>query len=143
MIHFVMDSTLPIQENLFPHEADKPLPMGSIAATLGFAATQKAARDEGTKDWRPLDLDGSKKMMLQTVHVTLSMSTEIKKNLPAEGVRWLYMRTEAKSIVDGRMDLQILMFDETMDLVAVTAQVAHIIPAAQKKQKPSKGTSSL
>lgn len=138
MIPFIMDSTLPIQESLFPVEKDKPLPMGSIAATLDFAAKQKAARDRGEKDWRPLEQDGSKKIMTQTVYVTLTMSTEVKKCLPDEGVRLLYMRMEAKSIVDGRMDLQALMFDEGMDLIAVSTQVAQISPAAQKNQRTDK-----
>ncbi|KAG8414400.1 hypothetical protein J3459_014786 [Metarhizium acridum] len=141
MIHFIMDSGLPIQENFFPHEPDKPLPMGSVAATLGFAAAQKKAREEGKQNWRALDSDGSKTMMTQTVHVTLSMSTEIKKKLPQEGVRWLYLWTETKSIINGRMDLQVLLFDETMDLVAVTSHVAQIIPAGQKNQRSKKGPS--
>lgn len=140
MIPFVMDSTLPIQESLFPHEAGKSLPMGSIEATLGFAAKQKAARDRGEEHWRPLEQDGCKEMTTETVYATLRMSTEVKKRLPVEGVRWLYMRTETKSIVNGRMDLQILMFDEAMELVAVTAQVAQIIPAAQKKERAKKET---
>lgn len=134
MIQFVVDMSLPVQENLYPTQPDKPLPMASIAAILGFSAAQKKARLQGVSNWRELELDGSKVMMAQSVHVTLRMSTEIKKNLPAQGVRWLYMRTEAKSIVNGRLDMQVLLFDEGMELVAVSNQVAQIIPATQKIQ---------
>jgi hypothetical protein len=47
MLQFVADMALPIQENFLPHEDGQPLPMGSIAATLTFAARQQTAREEG------------------------------------------------------------------------------------------------
>ncbi|KAJ5280860.1 PKS-like enzyme [Penicillium angulare] len=135
MVQFIVDNGLPVQENYMPLVPGKSLPMGSVAATLAFAAAQEKARNEGNPQWRALRDDGSKKIMVQTVHVTLSMSTEIKKNLPREGVRWLYLRTEAKHIENGRMDLEILLYDEKMELVAVNNQVAQIIPAMGKSKK--------
>jgi hypothetical protein len=59
----------------------------------------------------------------------------VKKMLPAEGVRWRYMRTVVKRVENGRMDMQVLLFDEKMGLVAVSHQDAQIIPAAGKNQK--------
>lgn len=112
--------------------------MGSVAAALSFASEQKIARDEGKAEWRPLAHDGSKTIMMQTVHATLSMSTEIKKNLPPEGTRWLYVRSEAKSIIDGRLDTEVLLFDEGMELVAISNQVNQIIPSAQKVKQDEK-----
>lgn len=138
MIQFAIDMSFPVQENFFP-QTDR-LPMGSIAATLEFAEAQKKARVQGNPNWRELELDGSRKPITQTVHVTLSMSTEIKRNLPPEGVRWLYLRTEAKNITGGRMDLEILLCDENMDLIAISQHVAHIIPSAQKQEKGGKGS---
>ncbi|PFH59144.1 hypothetical protein XA68_12764 [Ophiocordyceps unilateralis] len=135
MLQYAADLTLPVQENLFPRKPGSPLPMGSVAAVLEFAAEQKRARKDGRSDWRPLANDGSKTIMIQTVHVTLNMTTEIKKKLPPEGVRWLYARTEAKSIVNGRLDAQVLLFDERMELVAISNQVNQIIPATQKSTK--------
>ncbi|KJZ80348.1 hypothetical protein HIM_00198 [Hirsutella minnesotensis 3608] len=132
MIQFAIDSTLPVQENLFPRQPGQLLPMGSVAAALAFATEQKKARDDGKTDWRPLANDGSRTIIHQAVHATLSMTTEIKKTLPLEGRRWLYARAEAKSIVNGRLDTQVLLFDEEMDLVAISNQVSQIIPAAQK-----------
>lgn len=46
-IQFAVDMSLPVQENLYPPQPDKPLPMASVAATLGFAATQRKARIQG------------------------------------------------------------------------------------------------
>ncbi|KAJ5180538.1 thioesterase-like superfamily-domain-containing protein [Penicillium capsulatum] len=135
MIQFVVDMGLPVQENLYPTQPGKPLPMASVAAILGFSAAQKKARLQGVPRWRELDLDGSKRIMAQSVHVTLKMSTEIKKNLPADGTRWLYMRTEAKRIVDGRLDMEVLLFDQDMQLIAISNHVGQIIPASRKMQK--------
>lgn len=113
--------------------------MGSIAATLEFAEAQRKARSQGKPNWRELEFDGSMKPITQTVNVTLSMSTEIKRNLPPDGVRWLYLRTEAKNITSGRMDLEILLCDENMLLIAISQHVAQIIPSAQKQEKSRKG----
>ncbi|KAI9708254.1 MAG: hypothetical protein M1820_004208 [Bogoriella megaspora] len=113
MIQFAVDMSLPIQENFLPHRTEEMKGVGSVAATLGYAASQEEVRKEGKGDWRKLDLDGSQGFDLSFVHVTLSMTTEVKK-LPAEGVRWLYLRTEAKCIRNGMMDLEILVFDDSM-----------------------------
>ncbi|GMF74774.1 unnamed protein product [Aspergillus oryzae] len=118
---------------LFP--TIKAITHGSVAATLKFAAAQRDSRIQGRPNWRELELDGSKEPITQTVHVTLSMSTEVKRNLPRKGVRWLYLRSEVKRIVDGRMDMEILLCDETMELIAVSQHAAHIIPSAQKLEK--------
>lgn len=135
MIPFVVDMTIPIQENFFPREKGKPLPVGSIAATLGYAARQQKAREEGRSDWRVIDDDGSKKFGARILHVSLTISTEIKQGLPAEGVRWLYLRSECKRILNGRMDLEVLVFDERMDLIAIGHQTAVLIEGASKIQK--------
>ncbi|PYI11157.1 hypothetical protein BO78DRAFT_163449 [Aspergillus sclerotiicarbonarius CBS 121057] len=135
MIQFVVDMTLPIQENFLPHEKGKPLPMGSIAATLEFAARQQKARKEGQSTWRALSDDGSKEFWAETLNVSLTLSTEIKQKLPPQGVRWLYLRTECKRILNGRMDMEVLVFDERMDLIAISHQVAAIISAKSKIQK--------
>ncbi|KAF2794882.1 hypothetical protein K505DRAFT_407292 [Melanomma pulvis-pyrius CBS 109.77] len=142
LIQFAADLNLPIQENFVqPHLG--MIPVGSIAATLNFAATQEKARKAGTLNWRELPddgslpEDGSKFFKHSLVHATLTMSTEIKKRLPDGGVRWLYLRTEAKSIQNGRMDLQVLLLDEGMDLVAISHQVAQIVRGIDKSSKIS------
>jgi hypothetical protein len=104
--------------------------LGSLVATLAFSARQEQARRNGDSNWRELADDGYlpevgpglfKNAM---INVTLSMTTEIKKRLPEDGVEWLYMRTEAKRLEGSRMDLEVLLLDESMDLVAISHQVA-------------------
>ena len=135
MIQFVADMMIPMGENLIPSKPGQPDPHASIAATLKYATTQKRAREEGRPNWRELDHDGSVNFTAHLLHVTLTMCTEAKKKLPDEGVRWLYHRTQARSIVNGRMDLEVLTCDEQMGLVAICNQTAQIIPAMVKSQR--------
>jgi hypothetical protein len=142
LIQFAADLSLPVQENFWPPPGVETS-LGSIVATLAFSARQEQARLKGHSNWRELADDGYlpevgpglfKNAM---INVTLSMSTEIKKKLPREGVRWLYMRTEAKKLEGSRMDLEVLLLDESMDLVAVSHQVAWIVTGAEKTQRTS------
>ncbi|KAF2650363.1 hypothetical protein K491DRAFT_639238 [Lophiostoma macrostomum CBS 122681] len=142
LIQFVADLSLPVQENFWPAEV-LGSSLGSIVATLAFAARQRLSYDEGRTDWRQLSddgslpEDGSKLFKNSMINVTLSMSTEIKKKLPEEGIRWLYMRTEAKRLENSRLDIEIILLDETLDLVAISHQVAWIVAGMQKTQKSS------
>jgi hypothetical protein len=142
LIQFAADMSLPLQENLWPPPG-VDTSVGSIVAHLAFSARQEEARKIGRPNWRDLDNDGSlpetgrwlfKHAM---INATLSMSTEMKKKLPEDGVRWLYMRTEAKKLEGGRMDMEVLIFDETMDLVAISHQVAWIVTGTEKTEKAS------
>ncbi|PYH38800.1 PKS-like enzyme [Aspergillus neoniger CBS 115656] len=135
ILRFVGDMALPIQENYDPYEEGKPFPMGSIAAILEFTKRQEKARNEGRSDWRILNDDGTRNFWAKMLNVSLTLSTEIKQRLPAEGVRWLYLRTECKRILNGQMDMEVLIFDERMDLIAISQQIAALVPANSKIQK--------
>lgn len=63
---------------------------------------------------------------------TLSLSLEVKKVLPPEGVQWLFMRARAKEIKNGRMDAEITILDEGLELVALSHQVSFIVNVANK-----------
>ena len=62
------------------------------------------ARDAQVKYWYP----------------TLSLSLDVKKLLPPEGVEWLYVRVHAKAILNGRFDLNVEVFDADGGLVALS-----------------------
>ena len=52
------------------------------------------------------------------------MTLEVKKSLPAGGVKWLYVRAYAKAIKDGKFDVEVVIMDEQLQLVALSHQVA-------------------
>ncbi|TGO26131.1 hypothetical protein BPAE_0065g00050 [Botrytis paeoniae] len=63
---------------------------------------------------------------------------EIKKLLPPGGTMWLFMRAQAKEIKDGRLSMEVMLFDEGMELVALSQQLCPIIDlsrAMANKQK--------
>nr|POE63592.1 hypothetical protein CFP56_04495 [Quercus suber] len=54
---------------------------------------------------------------------TLLLNLDVKKALPAEGAKYLFLRLQAKSIKNGRFDLEIVVKDATGDLVALSHHV--------------------
>ena len=60
-------------------------------------------------------------------YLTASMSLEVKRVLPSEGVRWLFLRAQTKEIEKGRFDAEVLILDENLDLVAISHQVSLIV----------------
>jgi len=59
------------------------------------------------------------------LYATMSMTTEIKK-VP-NGAKWLYMRSRANLIKNGRFDLEIHVVDESGDLVALCKHTAMVV----------------
>lgn len=62
---------------------------------------------------------------------TLNMSIEIKKRLPAEGLEWLFIRVRTKQIRNGRMDMEVVVLDETGDIVALASHVNLVLGLAR------------
>ncbi|KAM0285771.1 hypothetical protein ACHAQH_001232 [Verticillium albo-atrum] len=66
---------------------------------------------------------------------TLSMNLDIKRGLPEEGVEWLFMRTMAREIRNGRFDLEVTILDEQGNLVALASHVNLILSMARNMKK--------
>lgn len=74
---------------------------------------------------------------------TLLLNLDIKKALPEEGVEWLFVRVRTKQIKNGRMDLEVIIMDESGDIVALSHHVTLILDssrntAARSHDKESK-----
>lgn len=82
---------------------------------VGGNAGSAAAATSAAKFWYP----------------TLLLNLDVKKALPEEGVDWLFVRTRAKQILDGRYDLEVVVMDEVGDIVALSHHVCMILPAAR------------
>lgn len=66
---------------------------------------------------------------------TVLLNLDVKKALPAEGVEWLFVRVRAKTIKNGRYDIEVVILDEGGDVVALSHQVALCVPAARNLAK--------
>lgn len=58
---------------------------------------------------------------------TLLLNLDVKKALPEEGVEWLFLRLQAKSIKNGRYDLEIIVKDAEGDLVALSHHMCMVV----------------
>ncbi|OAQ60217.1 thioesterase family protein [Pochonia chlamydosporia 170] len=81
---------------------------------------------------------------MQATHfnITLTMDIEYKRRLPEDGLRWVFTRASTKMLHGGRMDVDVTICDEDMELVATSQQVILVL-GAQKKFRNGKEKSSL
>ena len=62
---------------------------------------------------------------------TLVLNLEIKKRLPADGCEWLRSVVQMRHVRNGRNDLELVLFDEKGDLVAVSHHVCLVVPVSR------------
>jgi hypothetical protein len=77
---------------------------------------------------------------------TLLLNLEVKKALPEEGLRFMFVRLEAKTIKNGRYDLEVTAFDPEGDLVAISNHVCFAVSSDRNlaaRRKEVKGDSKL
>ena len=66
---------------------------------------------------------------------TLTLNLDIKKLLPPEGANWLFVRVHAKAILNGRLDLNIEVFDEANELVALSSHASLVLDASRNLRR--------
>lgn len=71
-----------------------------------------------------------------TLETSLSFTYEFKQRLPKEGLQWLFMRTSSKKLERGRMDTEVIMCNEKMELVCIMNHLVAVLDAARKFGKP-------
>jgi hypothetical protein len=66
---------------------------------------------------------------------TVLLNIDVKKALPKEGVEWLFVRTQSKMIKNGRLDLEVMVFDEAGDVVCLSHHVVLVLGAERNTAK--------
>ena len=130
MIHFVVDNCLPTLNDLVSTsktELYENIVRGGLE--------QRQARLEGKDDriWGQGLTDSNS---ISWIVSTISISTEVKRLLPKE-TKWLFMRVETKSLLNNRMDYDIVLTDENGELIALSHHVMQVIHVDAKKTKLS------
>jgi len=130
-IHFIIDNSLPILNDLLDTENR----FDSYNKIVKAGLLQKQARSEGTEDrlWGEGLTDSE--LLFPWIISTVSTSTEVKRLLPRGGCKWLFMRNTVKSIIDSRMDLEVVLLNESMELVALSQHVCLVIHVDSKREK--------
>ncbi|CAN8100171.1 unnamed protein product [Discula destructiva] len=88
-------------------------------------------------DARKDEVEMRKKGTAKYWYPTLLLNLDVKKALPEHGVDWLFLRTRAKQIKNGRFDLEVIVLDETGDVVALSHHVCMVLPAERNLAKRS------
>ncbi|KAI1308156.1 thioesterase-like superfamily-domain-containing protein [Xylaria venustula] len=89
---------------------------------------------------QPADGDGELPWLW---YPTLTLNLDIKKALPPEGVEWLHVRVHSKQIKNGRYDYEVVVFDETGDVVALSHHVAMVVNGSRNMAKRGAGESKI
>ena len=126
-IGFLMDLSLPILDNFYPDIA-----IGGQAATIAAGLQQKSDRETATT--RTIDASAGA-YEAPALYLSLTINIEIKKLLPATGVKWLFLRSQAKQIKDGKMSMEVMLFDQDMDLVALSQQLCPYMALSRVKDR--------
>ncbi|KAL0640254.1 hypothetical protein Q9L58_000533 [Maublancomyces gigas] len=95
-----------------------------VTSTLGFLADM----------FQPLP-ENYPETVRSNWYPTLSLSIEIKRVAPPEGWEWLFCRVHSREIRNGRMDINVDIFDEESRLVAVAHQVAIIVTSDRNRPR--------
>jgi len=109
--------------------------------SLGFVSDMWPQIIEGHREEEVYDISRQGKDTVQGAPIakfwypTVLLNLDVKKALPAEGVEWLFVRVRAKTIKNGRYDLEVVILDEEGDVVALSHQVALCVPAARNLAK--------
>ena len=69
---------------------------------------------------------------------TMTLNLDVKKLLPEEGVEWLFTRTKAKSIKNGRFDLDIEVWDAEGELVAISSHSSLVVDTSRNVTRGGK-----
>ncbi len=104
------------------HEASPKSSQSSVTAAKS-APGNKLERSKWARFWYP----------------TILLNLEIKKALPPEGAEWLFVRVRSKVIKNGRMDLDIMVMDESGDVVALSQHVALVLSAERNMNRREDG----
>lgn len=125
MLGFLLDLSLPIIDNYLPNEST-----GGQIACIALGLEQRKARKAGIAE---IIDPSSGAFESPAVYLSLSTTIEIKKLLPARGAKWLFMRAYAKQIKDGRMSMEVIILDESLDLVALSQQLCPLMELSRMK----------
>lgn len=131
-IDVLMDLSLPTVYDLV--EGPGALPLYSVL--LQAAKDQRAARQKGKSDQfedQGLSNDG-----FSTISTTYAISCEIKRRLPKEGCKWLFLRTITKLLRQNRTDYVMDLLDVDGNLIAIAQHAMQVIDIGRKQERPAR-----
>lgn len=62
----------------------------------------------------------------------MTLEVEFKRILPKDGLRFVLIRTATKMLAGGRMDIEVTILNEEMELLCTARQVLLVLEAGRK-----------
>ncbi|KAK7755614.1 hypothetical protein SLS62_002223 [Diatrype stigma] len=128
-----MDATyLALMTDLIPSMSDTLLRNGGLYdARRSFAQIEQWAEEHPGV---PAELTNSLKEAMRTpiFNNTVTLDVEFKRKLPKEGVQWTFTRAESRMLEGGRLDLDVTICDQNMDLLCMARQTILVLDARRK-----------
>lgn len=129
-VHLLLDSALsPIYDLI---DSDDIIPF--YKRVLEGAESHAEARRQGkSHEFVPAGL--GKESNIRVILTTTNITTEIKQRLPAEGVKWLFLRTTTKMLRNNRCDYVIDLLDVQGNIIAIAQHAMQVISFADKFER--------
>ena len=89
----------------------------------------------------PVEVTNSLEAAMKTtiLNNTITLDIEFKRRLPEEGVRWIFSRAESRMLEGGRLDLDVTLCDQNMDLLCIARQSILALDARRKFKNAKAG----
>ncbi|KAL0565612.1 hypothetical protein V5O48_016406 [Marasmius crinis-equi] len=128
-----MDATsLAMMADIIPSNSDTLLRNGGIYdARSNFTQIARWAEENPGV---PAELTKSLKeaMRMTIFNYTVTLDIEFKRRLPKDGVKWVFTRAATRTLRDGRMDLDVTICDEKMEILCLARQAILVLDAKRK-----------
>lgn len=128
-----MDATyLALMTDIVPSMSDTLMRNGGLYDAHAFY--QKSERRAAEAPGVPAVFTNSvaEAMRASTLNSTVVLDIEFKRRLPREGLRFIFTRTATKMLQGGRMDLDVTICNEDMDLLCTSHQLILVLEAQRK-----------
>jgi hypothetical protein len=131
--HERMDATyLALMTDVIPSMSDTLMRNGGLYDAHAFL--KKLERWEEEFPGVPAEVTTSlaEAVKATTFNATVTLDIEFKRKLPPQDLEWVFTRTVTKMLDGGRMDLDITICNERMELVCTAQQLILVLEAQRK-----------
>lgn len=131
----VDSTTLAFMTDLIPSMSDTLLRNGGLYDAHAFQAKARRWAEAHPGVPAPLTNSLAEAMKAATLNQTVTLDVEFKRRLPAAGLQFVFMRTTTKMLEGGRMDTDLTVHNEDMEILCTSRQVLLVLEAGRKFKK--------
>lgn len=135
-----MDATyLALMTDMVPSMSDTLTRNGGLYDAHACFAKLERWADENPGTPAEITNTLAEALRAKTFNATVTLDMEFKRKVPACGLEWVFTRTLTKMLEGGRMDLDITICNEKMELVCTAQQLVLVLEAERKFRSGREG----